>query len=106
MITIGDSPPRKPFSNDDFAPSNSKIFSADAEAPPSAAHSPPHPPGLCSAFLVAGVSASAEKILEFEGAKSSFQKGLCDVEDYVALNLVLNLQMLNKIFFYNLIIYN
>ena len=45
----------KPFSNDDFAPSNSKIFSADAEAPPpSATHSPPHPPGLCSAFFVGG----------------------------------------------------
>ena len=74
--------------------------------PPSATHSPPHPPGLCSAFLVGGASALAEKILEFEGAKSSFQKGLCGVEDYVALNFILNLQILNMVFGYNLIIYN
>ena len=43
---------------------------------PSAAHNPFDPRGLFSAFLVEGASASAEKILEFEGAKSSFQKGL------------------------------
>ena len=51
-------------------------------------------------------SASAEKILEFEGAKLSFQKGLCGVEDYVALNFILNLQILNMVFGYNLIILN
>ena len=57
-------------------------------------------------FYLGGASASAEKILEFEGAKSSFQKGLCGVEDYVALNFILNLQILNMVFGYNLIIYN
>ena len=65
----------KPFWNDDFAPSNCKIFSADAEAPQVLRTAQPTSPG-CATHFWWGASASAEKILEFEGAKSSFQKGL------------------------------
>ena len=82
-------------------------FSLLTQRPPPQVLRTAHPtPRAVLRIFGGGASASAEKILEFEGAKSSFQKGLCGGEDHVALNLVLNPQMLNVNLCHSLIIYD
>ena len=61
------------------------------------AHAQPTlPPGAVLRIFGGGASASAEKILEFEGAKSSFQKGLGSKSRFLKISKVLSLQGLKS----------